>query len=114
MDMGHSVLGIVFRTLAKSMYKYADIDVLSPIFEKDDSLEGIGKTLLRPQRPLSWPQIKRRWKRYRFNPNDKLWILSNIGLALKSIRKKKYDGVISFTSMNSFQLRLDVLHELAD
>ena len=102
MDMGDSAPGVVFKTLSKALYKYADVDVLSPKFDKCDTLEGIGKTRLHHYRSISWPDIKKLWKYFRFNYNDLWWIMVNLYPAVKSLHKKKYHGVISFTSMNFF------------
>lgn len=102
MDMGDSAPGTVFKTLSESLCKYADIDVLSPDFNKGDSWKGIGWTRLHHYRCLSWPEVKQLWKVFHFNYNDLWWILINLYPAIKSIRKKRYDGIISYTSMNFF------------
>lgn len=102
MDMGDSAPGTVFRTLAKSMLKHADIDVISPMFDETDPMEGIGKTKLKTYVVLDWLKTKKIWKRYKFDPKNQLWILKNLYRTIKSIRGRKYDGVITFTSMNFF------------
>ena len=102
MDMGDSAPGTVFRTLAKSMLKHADIDVISPMFDETDPMEGIGKTKLKNYVVLDWLKTKKIWKRYKFDPKNQLWILKNLYRTIKSIRGRKYDGVITLTSMNFF------------
>lgn len=102
MDMGDSAPGTVFKTLAKSLYKYADIDILSPTFDENDSLEGIGKTKLRDYFLPSWQEVRDSWNRRKYNPSDRRWIRKNLYRAIKSTIGQKYDGVITFTSMNFF------------
>ena len=102
MDMSGSAPGTVFRTLSKSMYNYADIDILSPKIDNNDFPEGIRLTRLHRYRLLDWPRTKKTYKRIHFNYNDLWWILVNLNPALKSISGKRYDGVISMTSMNFF------------
>lgn len=102
MDMGESAPGTVFKTLARSMYKYADIDVLSATFDETYSMEGIGKTKLKNYIQLDWQRTKDIWNRRKFNPKNQWWVLKNLYRTIKSIRGRKYDGVITFTSMNFF------------
>ena len=102
MDMGDSAPGTVFRTLTKSMYNYADIDVISPMFDEADPMEGISKTQLKNYVVLDWLKIKKIWNRHKYNPKNQLWVLKNLFRIIKSIRSRKYDGVITFTSMNFF------------
>ena len=87
MDMSDSAPGAVFRTLSQSLYKYADVDVLSPKYDKNDSLEGIGLIRLHRYRLLDWPETKQIYKRLHFNYNDFLKQLSMIKKmgSLKSI-----------------------------
>lgn len=102
MDLGESAPGTVFKTLAKSMFKYADIDILSPTFDDTYSLEGIRRTKLKGYSQLSWQETKDIWKQRKYNPHNQFWVLRNLYRAFKSIIGKKYDGVITFTSMNFF------------
>ena len=102
MDLGESAPGTVFKTLAKSMYKYADIDILSPTFDDTYSLEGIRKTKLKDYIQLSWQETTDIWKQRKYNPHNQAWVLRNLYRAIKSTSGRKYDGVITFTSMNFF------------
>ena len=99
MDLGESAPGTVFKTLAKSIYKYADIDILSPVFDDTYSLEGIRKIKLKDYIPLSWQETKDIWNQRKYNPHNQFWVLRNLYRSIKSISGPKYDGVITFTSM---------------
>lgn len=101
-DLGDTAPGAVFRTIIKSLSKYADIDVVSAVFDKKDPLEGVGTTKLHHYRLKDWNTTKKLWKTFRFNPNDCWWILINLRRAMQTMKGKKYHGVISFTSMNYF------------
>lgn len=102
MEMGDSAPGTVFKTLAKSLYQYADLDIISPVFDENFSLDGIRTTRLHHYKIFSWEKIRQFWKLYHFNPYNQWWILTNLHRAFKSIKGQQYDGVISFTSMNYF------------
>lgn len=102
MDLGESAPGTVFKTLAKSLYKYADIDILSPTFDDTYSLEGIRKTKLKDYIQLSWQETKDIWNQRKYNPHNQAWVLRNLYSTIKSTSGRKYDGVITFTSMNFF------------
>ncbi len=102
MEMGDSAPGTVFKTLAKSLYQYADLDIISPIFDENFSLDGIKKVKLHHYRFLDWDKICRYWEKYRFNPKDKKWVYKNLPRAIWAVLGQKYDAVITFTSMNYF------------
>ena len=81
-DLGDTAPGAVFRTIIKSLSKYADIDVVSAVFDKKDPLEGVRTTKLHHYRLKDWNTTKKLWKTFRFNPNDCWWILTNLRRAM--------------------------------